>query len=507
MGRKVGAIVWVGVLVLVLSGTARAGGDVVILDTGMVLEGKILSRNEKALRMDVDGLGKMDVPMNTVKTINGKSPQPVEKPAEPENPDPAEEPETPTEPEKPVARTDVPYDDMKTGMTLLFILAGEDHGDWLATGDRVVAELGTVGKRRFKLILDPAAGVMGEKWVKREDLLRAIDLDGHAERRLLFFSEGVESGSWVHGATTLGDTFEGQLGGVSKNGMVMLAKPDGDRVEELAVDIAEIKSLRAVTRSKDLSARIEGLAAGEPVEFTVRGRDGKIAGFVVRSNDQWLSVSDGRTRTHVFRGLPITRVRTLPAYVRRGLAGVMMGDWLTINVLTEDDEAVTRRSVTGRYHSATLSGITLETTDGAEVVPVAKIETVAAPDAERLPALTARKETSSAETVLPVLPGMTREEVERRIPVGMGGIDIVWEDDRVATVYVRPPYPGPVFGIRFDDALGKALTRTDLVFDTQITPKDDAEVVTMVSHTLTTLEVRLLVSKGGTILAAEVSAK
>jgi hypothetical protein len=69
--------------------------------------------------------------------------------------------------------------------------------------------------------------------------------------------------------------------------------------------------------------------------------------------------------------------------------------------------------------------------------------------------------------------------------------------------------PGPVFGIRFSDPLSKALTGTDLVFDVQLNPKESGgeTAVTMVSRTLKTLEVRLLVSKGGDILAMEVSAR
>ena len=509
MRRKVGAIAWLAILVLLLSGTVRAEGDVVVLDTGMILKGKILSRTDKALRMMVDGLGKMDVPLKTVKTINGKDLTATEDTPEPANPVPgaAEKPEPEPEPESPVVRTDVPYEEMRTGQTLLFILAGEDHGDWLETGRRVVAELGTVGKRRFKLIMDPAAGVLGEKWVKKEDLIRAVSLDGRAECRLLFFSEGVESGSWIRGATVSGETFEGQLGGVTQKGMVTLWRPEADRVVKSEVALVELKWLQAITRSKELDKLIKGLAEGEPVGFTVKGRDEMVAGLVVRADRQWITVRTGETETHLFRGMPITSVQTLPAYIRRGLAGVTMNAWLTVDVRTEDEEAVTRRSVTGKYHSATLEGITLETVDGPETLAVASIETVAAPEPERVPALTARKESSSSETMLPVLPGMTREEVEKRIPVGIKGIDLVWEEDRVATVYIRPPFPGAVFGIRLDDPLAKALTQTDLVFDVQVTPKDDAEVVTMVSHTLTTFEVRLLVEKSGAILAAEVSAR
>jgi hypothetical protein len=103
---------------------------------------------------------------------------------------------------------------------------------------------------------------------------------------------------------------------------------------------------------------------------------------------------------------------------------------------------------------------------------------------------------------------MSRKEVEKRLPVGVDGIDILYdEEDLVATVFCRPPYPGPLFGVRIGSNLSQALVRTDLVFDLQIDPKSrDGELVTtMVSHTLKPYLVKLLVSRSGEVIAAEIA--
>jgi len=536
MRRKVEVLIWLVATVLLLAGTVRAEDDVVILKTGMKLTGKILSESGKDIEMEVDGLGRMVVPLDKIRTINGKEPVPTEPPPVvpvPANPPPEKKPdpapdvarEPPTkpnpkpepepEPEPPVSRADVPYGELKKGQSLLFILKGKDHGDWVETGRRVIAEVALVGKMRFKIVIDPQQGILGEEWVRKENLVRAIRLDEKPERRLMFFSEGVGSGSWIQGATAIGAEFEGRLGGVTTEGAITIWRPEGDRVEKTVIQLLELKWLKAITRSRALKKSLDSIAVGEPVEITIHGREAPLTGRVARVDRQWITLDTADPRKseskeeHVFRGLPITGLSTLPEAMRKGLSTISDDGWVTLETKTEDEEMVILRSVTGQIRFVSLTEVSLVAPDGEESFPVATIQSFAPPATERIPALTARKDESTEETVLPVLPGMTRAEVEKRIPVGLAGIDLLYEDDRVTTVFLRAPFPGPVFGIRFNDPLSKALTRTDLVFDVQMNPKvtDSGAAVTMVSRTLNTLEVRLLVSNGGDILAMEVSGR
>lgn len=541
MRFKVGIFATTVAVLLLMAGTSLAGEDEIVMKTGKVLSGKIIERTERGIRMQVDGLGKMIVPFDNIRSVNGKefepapeepadpeepetpeNPEKPEVPETPETPETPEEPKTPEQPEKPadpkppVSPVDVKYGDLKKGMTLLFILAGEDHGDWKESGRRVIAEVALVGRKRVKIITDPRAGILGEEWVKREKLRRAIRLDDRPERRLLFFSDGVSSGSWIRGKTADGREFEGELGGVTADGSMTVWHPEVDRVLKTEVRLVELLNLSAITRSKDLHRRLDGLIAGEPVEIAVHGSDKPLAGRIRSLDRRWLTIETGDPRTgktgehHFFRGLPVTGLKTLPEGSRQALENATKETWLTLGVVTEDEETIQTRAATGRYVYASLSEIAIETGEGLESFEAGTVKSIEIPPTERLPALTARKDSSTAETILPVLPGMSRKEVEQRLPIGVEGIDILYdEDDRVATVYCRPPYPGPVFGVKIGSNLSQALVATDLVFDLQIDPKDreSEPVTTMVSHTLKPYLVKLLVSNTGEVMAAEIASR
>jgi hypothetical protein len=252
------------------------------------------------------------------------------------------------------------------------------------------------------------------------------------------------------------------------------------------------------------------------VELCIHGEESPVAGRIRLLDRRWLTIETGDPRTgetgehHFFRGLPVTGLKTLPEGARRALENATKETWLTLGVVTEDEETIQTRAATGRYVYASVSEIAIETGEGLESFDARTVRSIELPPTERLPALTARKESSTAETILPVLPGMSKKEVEQRLPVGVKGIDILYdEEDRVATVYCRPPYPGPVFGVRIGSNLSQALVDTDLVFDLQIDPKNrEAEpVTTMVSHTLKPYLVKLLVSNSGEVLAAEIASR
>ena len=125
--------------------------------------------------------------------------------------------------------------------------------------------------------------------------------------------------------------------------------------------------------------------------------------------------------------------------------------------------------------------------------------------ADTAASLLATRDASGSESVLPILPGMTRPEVERRLPSGRDGIDVLYDDDRVASVFCRAPCRGPVFGIRLGVPFAEARLATDLQFDTRVTARDST--VTMISHTLAHQLVRLYLSASGDVLAMEIAAR
>jgi hypothetical protein len=272
-----------------------------------------------------------------------------------------------------------------------------------------------------------------------------------------------------------------------------------------------VRTLHGVVRAPDLVQRISDIIPGEPIRLEIHGRRSPVSGRVVKVDEAHLRLETVRGpgseigEISLFVGLPFTRVDVLPNSVRMGFEGVSRGDYLTVLSFTETEKETVRRSVTGTLVHATVDEVTLVTGKGLTVFPAKTLVKVSKPDPEKIDALVEGRETSVANCVLPVFPGMTKSEVEKRLGDQGEGIDLLYHDGRVAKVYCRPPFEGPVFGILIGSDLAQALEQTDLVFDTQIDPKDpDAGVSRMCSSTLREYLVTLFVAPTGSVLALEV---
>jgi hypothetical protein len=142
---------------------------------------------------------------------------------------------------------------------------------------------------------------------------------------------------------------------------------------------------------------------------------------------------------------------------------------------------------------------------------VGRIRSADRPREEDVEALLARKEESDAYSVLTVIPGMAREEAEELLGAEHPGIDVIYTDGKVSKVYLRQPLEGPFFGIELGASFRKRTRETDLVFDTVIEPVavEGAlpRILTMLSHTLKGLVVKLFVADTDEILAMEIAAR
>ena len=527
--------------VLIVLATPAFATDRVILKTGAILEGRILSVRDEGVTIEIPDMGRVHVATYQIERIEREgvepkprprpepapepvpepipepSPEPVPVPTPEPTPEPSPEPAPePEEPPAPAAENgvDVKYEEIEPGQTLLVIPRTVDHGAWRDTGRRMVARIPVVGESRLQAVFAPEDPLLGSAFIPRDRIERTVRIEDHPERRLIFF-QGVGAGAWIEGDTEEGVSFAGQLTAIREDGTVEVEAPAGDDIETATFPVERIRTLRALVRDAAVEERLQALLPGEPLELVPVGAAKALRGRLVASDRAWLTVeTDGGpegapARVRVFRGAPIAELRTLPEGLRKGFEGLSSGDPVMVLTAVETDEATVRRSVAGSFLSADLSRIRLMTAEGEEQIPVADARSLLRLDAEEAAERMARKEASVADNVLPVVPGMSREEVERRLPGKIEGIDLMYTDDRVTRVFCRAPFPGPVYGIRLGRSYEAAVRDTDLVFDLQIDSKADllGAKTTMVSRTLTGYEVKVYVTDGGSVLAMEISAR
>lgn len=507
------------VCLLALPATARAGE--VVLKTGAVLTGEILEVNEREVVIDISGLGRVTILRDQIATMTG-APETATEPdpgSEPE-PDPGSEPEpdpgseVPPEPEPTPEPKQLEngFSDLKQGEEALVLLKGEEHGQWAYSGRRILGVPALVGEKRAKFVIDEQAGVDGYVWITREEVARVVELEGHPERRILFLS-GIVMGSWIQGTFTDGTSFEGRLDGVSEDDVVKLTSPEGTSATSTEFPLARVRTLDAVVRGTEIAAKLLEIIPGEPIRLAVHGRRTPVSGRVIEVDATHIHLEAVQGpggeigEVSLFLGLPYTEVTVLSNAVRQGFKGVSRGDHLSVLSFAETEKETVRRSVTGTLVHATVEEISLVTREGLTVFPADSVVKVSRPPEDRIQTLIEGKESSEADTSLAVFPGMTKAEVEERLG-DAEGIDVLYDGNRVTKVYCRPPFKGPVFGILIGSDLAEALDETDLVFDTQIDPKDPAVGISrMCSSTLRDYQVTLFVAATGSVLALELQAR
>ena len=184
-------------------------------------------------------------------------------------------------------------------------------------------------------------------------------------------------------------------------------------------------------------------------------------------------------------------------------------DAMTLTIISVGSDEVIRRTVTGRLLWAGTQALILETPDGRERFSVVEVRNAAKTEKGRAARLMARKDTSKSASILSVLPGMPRKDAERILGKEHPGIDVIYEDGKVAKVYCSPPMKGPLFGIELGTDLRLAAATSDLVFDTRIEPVDssDQRIFEMLSHTLRAFVVKLFVAETDEILAMEIASR
>ncbi|MHC4862426.1 MAG: hypothetical protein ACYTDY_20325, partial [Planctomycetota bacterium] len=339
-----------------------------------------------------------------------------------------------------------------------------------------------------------------------------VRLEGHPERLILFF-DGMEIGSWVEGRAAKHGAFAGQLTNVVDEALTVLV-PEDEGAVDLEISFADLLLLSGTKRSKEVEKALETIEAGEPVALRIRGRKEPVRGRLLTKDATYmtLEVADGPglecREIRLFMGLPITDVTTLRESLRSAFVGLARGEHLTLKTVTRTEDSVVRRSITGTLARITLESVSLVSRDGLVDVPLTSVMAVNKPDPDRVPLLMEGKEESDAENALQVLPGMTRADVDRRLPGGKDGIDVLYEEERVKRVYCRAPFKGPVYGVTIGAEFTKAAKNTDLAFETQVDPKDASTgLTTLLSQTLKDRAVKVYLGPTGHVMAVEVSAR
>jgi hypothetical protein len=324
--------------------------------------------------------------------------------------------------------------------------------------------------------------------------------------------DGAQTGAWIRITTDDGSLIAGKLDRVTPDGMVSLVVPQNGQTKESAIDLGDIRSLQTIARKAPLDLALDSLETGEPVVIHVWGRADPVAGNFVKTESGFLEIesapdADGSSRTQkVFTSAPITAVERLPENVRKLYIGVVGGAAITVRTITDTESGKVHRATTGNLVGLSFDAVTIEVGAEKQSIPHAGVTAVDIPQESRLPALRGELDPAKVNQVPAVLPGMAEADARRALPNNHPGLDVTFEGGKVVKVACRAPWHGSPFGLPIGGSLANATATTDLVFDTQIDPKEGG-FTTVLSHSLKGLLVTLYISADSKILGIEITTR
>ncbi len=486
-------------LLLLLIGTPARAGDRVTLASGVVIDGNIIMEHPSLIVLELPDVGTIRIPRGDIakieKNVHQTGGSRVERPRNPEG----EKRETHL----------LRYDDLLPGAEVLLILTGEDHDQWRTSGQRHFCRIEMKSDRRLKVTTNPEAGALGEVWVPRDSIDRIVDVKKFPDLRFMLF-DGAQTGAWLRLSTADGSLISGRLEEVTENGKVTLAIPREGKLEKIGVDLGEIRSLQTISRKAPLELDLTSLAKGEPIALQIWGQPDPVIGTFNGMTDGFLDIETHPTgggeavTVKVFKDAPITAARRLPVEIRNLYGGVAHGDTITVRTTSEQDGNLVRRAITGNLIDIDFDQVTIQAGAEAEAIPHDRVSAVDIPEKSRLAALRGELDARQVKGVPKVLPGMSESEAKAVLPARHPGLDITFENGRVAKIACRAPWSGSPFNLPIGGSLASASVITELVFDTQIEPKEGG-FTTVKSHSLKGLVVTLYVSADGKILGAEIT--
>jgi hypothetical protein len=322
--------------------------------------------------------------------------------------------------------------------------------------------------------------------------------------------EGIDRGAWLRARLDDGTTVQGVLQAAQDGGLT-LQRPAADGSPEM-VTVAEDKiiELDGLMRSTSTRLVLNDLVAGEPVALMLWPEGREVVGVLKERTDLLLTVDtgDGPAVTVAVDG-PVAEARRIPAKWRTIAGGFTTKTTAHAKSVDEFPDAHVEHDLIGAVVAVTAYSLALDTPDGVLVLPWETLTSLAGSESGGEAAAAKAMKKSERSCRLSVRPGDAAEKAKGLDPET--GVSAVTDGNVVRNVLVAAPFDGEVFGIHLGDTVDDAEDRTDLRFDTIVTPRRmgvvDAKPAEMISHSLERVRVTLLLDAAGAVSAIELGAR
>jgi hypothetical protein len=375
-------------------------------------------------------------------------------------------------------------------------------------GKRFVARLDSAGAASAWLSLPMTSG-------DEPLLMRLTDVQRHVavklgQPRLTKLIEGIDRGAWLRLRLEDGSVVQGVLQAATETGLT-LQRPKDDGAPEVT-EVAEEKIIEVdgLLRSTSTRLVLDDLAVGEPVALMLWPDGREIIGTLKARTDMLLTVDTGESSpVKVAVDGPVVEARRVPAKWRSVVTAFTAKTTAHAKSFDEFPDAHVERDLIGTVAAVTAYAISLDTPDGILVLPWDSLTTLAGNDAGADAAAAKPMKRSERSCKLPVRPGDSAEKVKGIDPES--GVSAVTDGAVVRNVLVAAPFDGEVFGIHLGDRVDDAEDRTDLRFDTIVTPRRqgvvDVKPAEMISNSLERTRVTLMLDAAGCVSAIELGAR
>ncbi len=377
-------------------------------------------------------------------------------------------------------------------------------------GRRTFAKLEMVGSASAWLAVPAAAGTERVP-MRLADVKRHLEVKSPDARLRIF--EGINAGDWLRVRCADGSEVCGRLAGFDATSVKLVGY--GERGVETPHSVAASDVVRVDGLIRDSAARLAltELVDGEPLAITFWPQGDQLFGRYVKSGADTLGLDldgDGAADQVVARSGPLAEVRRAPPRFRDLSVHLRAGDVVRVAYREDFEAASVKRTTVGRIMALTAFALSLETEDGASVVPFEGVQELVLIEVDADDEL-ARWHTPldplQYRGDLPVLPG-DDVQIARELDASCG-ISTLNDGRTVTHVFVAPPYGSEAFGVRVGEPVTQALRRSLLHFETTVTPRPRAdaprEPTEIISESVKGLRVVVLADSLGAVTAVEIS--
>lgn len=375
-------------------------------------------------------------------------------------------------------------------------------------GERTYAQMHAAGVSSAWLKIPFDAGA--ERYsIRLDEVKRHVMAELPSARSRML--EGIRTGDWLRVRLDDGQTVSGALMGYA-GGSLKLSRTDGTpKSDEVSVSILDVVQLDGLQRNSGAVQALGELDEDEAVSVTYWPDAEEVLGRVVKrqADGVWIDTDGDRARDHfVSTTAPLANVLRVPPHWRSSVNGLRVGSLVRVAVREEFPDVVVERTHRSRVLGLTAHAVSVETDEGAVVVPfehMHELDELEREEANEVIQGKLVKDESTHHSDVPLLPGMNAERAK-----GLDrseGISALTDGREITHVFVTPPFQGEIYGFTLGTSTRAALKATDLRFHTIVRPQGEdaaSRPTEYLSDTLRGMRITLLVSPAGVIEAVEI---